>query len=87
MLGIPSKKIELDLANDIVFKGVSIYGVTGRRIYETWYQVRDLVKSNKFPFEKIITHTFSLKDINKASEVMGSGNCGKIVIVPEEIDE
>lgn len=88
MLGIPSQKIELDFATDVVFKGISIYGVTGRRIYDTWYQVADLLEKNLLHLDKIITHTFPLKDINQAAEIMGSGNSGKIVLIPEDgIDE
>ncbi len=84
MLGIPSQSIELDIANDIVFKGIHIYGVVGRKIYETWYEVRRLIDSDKLHLNDIITHQFPLKDINKAAEIMGSGNCGKIVLNLEE---
>lgn len=80
ILGIPSKKIEIDISNDIVFKGLSIYGVTGRRIYDTWYQVRELMESGKLHLEDIITHQFKLEEINEAAEIMSSGNCGKIVL-------
>lgn len=86
MLGLPSKNIEINLADDVVFKGISIYGVVGRRIYDTWYQVRDLIDHNKLHLDKIITHQFALKDINEAAKVMGSGNSGKIVLIPEDID-
>ncbi len=82
MLGLPSKNIEINLADDVVFKGISIYGVVGRRIYDTWYQVKDLIDHNKLHLDKIITHTFALKDINEAAKVMGSGNSGKIVLIP-----
>lgn len=87
MLGLPSEKIELDFSNDIIHKGISIYGVTGRRIYDTWYQVKELVESGKLHLDKIITHELPLREINRAGEIMGSGNCGKIVLIPEEIDE
>jgi len=88
MLGIPSQKIELDFATEVVFKGISIYGVTGRRIYDTWYQVRDLLEKNLLHLDKIITHIFPLREINQAAEIMGSGNSGKIVLIPEDsIDE
>lgn len=82
MLGIPSKKIEIDVANDVVFKGISIYGVVGRKIYDTWYQVKELIESNKLHFEDIITHVLPLSNINEAAEIMGSGESGKIVIIP-----
>jgi threonine 3-dehydrogenase len=88
MLGIPSQKIELDFATYVVFKGLRIYGVTGRRICDTWYQVRHLLEQNVLHLDKIITHTFPLKEINHAAEIMGSGNSGKIVLFPEdEVDE
>lgn len=84
MLGIPAKPIELDLANDVVFKGIHIYGVVGRRIYDTWYEVKRLVDSGVLHLDDIITHHFKLKEIHKAAEIMGSGNCGKIVLDPED---
>lgn len=84
MLGIPSEPIKLDVANDIVFKGIHIYGVVGRKIYETWYEVKRLIESNQLHLDDIITHQLPLEDINKAAEIMGSGNCGKIVLTVKE---
>lgn len=84
MLGLPSKNIEIDLSNDVIYKGLNIYGVTGRRIYDTWYQVKELIDGNKLHLDKVITHVMKLKDINEAGEIMGSGNCGKIVLIPED---
>ncbi len=80
MLGIPSKDIDLDVANDIVFKGAQVYGVVGRRIYDTWYQVKELIDNDMLDFDKIITHVFPLEDVLKAMGIMGSGNSGKIVL-------
>ncbi len=82
LLGIPSQDIEIDLAKYIVFKGLHIYGVVGRRIYDTWYQVKELVDNNMLDFDKIITHTFKLTEFQKAMDLMGTGNCGKIVLIP-----
>jgi len=87
LLGIPSKPIELDFASDVVFKGINLYGVTGRRIYDTWYQVKALIESNKLHLDDIITHILPLKDIEIAAEIMGEKSCGKIVMIPgDEID-
>jgi len=80
LLGIPSKDIDIDVANDVVFKGISIYGVVGRRIYDTWYQVKELIDKDLLDLDKIITHVFPMKDYEKAMEIMGSGNSGKIVL-------
>ncbi len=82
ILGIPNTNISVNVTDDIVFKGARIYGVTGRRIYDTWYQVRDLLDSNKLHLNDIITHTMPLSKINKAAKIMGKKNCGKIVLFP-----
>ncbi len=86
MLGIPSKTIEIDFGNDVVFKGINIYGVVGRRIYGTWVKVKELIHSGKLHLDKIITHEFPLSQINIAAEIMGERNCGKIILIPEDID-
>lgn len=84
LLGLPTKDIEIDLANLIVFKGITVYGVVGRKIYDTWYQVKDLVDQNKLDFDKIITHVMPMSKIEEAMKIMGSGNSGKIVLIPGE---
>ncbi|MFW5848001.1 MAG: L-threonine 3-dehydrogenase [bacterium] len=82
MLGLPNESIEIDLANDIVFKGLNIYGVVGRRIYETWDKVKFLVSNNLLHLDKIVTHQFPLSKIEEAAEIMESKNCGKIILIP-----
>ena len=84
LLGLPSKDIDIDLANDIVFAGIQIYGDVGRRIYDTWYQVRDLIDNNMLDLDTLITHVYPMSKIMEAMEIMGSGNCGKIVLKPGE---
>lgn len=84
LLGLPTRDIEIDLANLIVFKGITVYGVVGRKIYDTWYQVKELVDNDQLDFDKIITHVMPMSKIHEAMEIMGSGNCGKIVLIPGE---
>lgn len=80
LLGLPSRDVDVDVANDIVFKGIQIYGVVGRRIYETWYQVKDLIDRDVLDLDQLITHVMDLEDIQEAMEIMGSGQSGKIVL-------
>jgi threonine 3-dehydrogenase len=82
ILGIPRKDLTIDFANDVVFKGVTIYGVVGRKMYETWDKAAEIVKTGKVDFEKIVTNTFPLEDFQKAIDLMKSGKCGKIVLIP-----
>ncbi|ERJ12102.1 L-threonine 3-dehydrogenase [Haloplasma contractile] len=80
MLGIPNHKIELDLANDVVFKGITIYGVVGRKMYDTWHQVQGLIK--RLDLDKVVTHTLPLTKVDEAMDIMASGNSGKVVLIP-----
>ncbi len=82
MLGITPDNINIDLSNDVVFKGITIYGVVGRILFETWHQVTGLVESGKLDLDKIVTHTFPLTEIDKGMAVMMSGNSGKVVLIP-----
>jgi threonine 3-dehydrogenase len=82
LLGIVPSNVEIDLSNDIVFKGISIYGVVGRLMFKTWDQVTLMVQSGKLDLEKIVTHTFPLDQMEEAMAVMISGNSGKVVLIP-----
>jgi len=82
MLGITPDNIEIDLSNDVVFKGITIYGVVGRILFGTWHQVTGLVESGKLDLEKIVTHVFPLSQVDEAVQIMASGNSGKVVLIP-----
>lgn len=82
LLGLPSRPIEFDLANEIIFKGVTVYGVTGRRMWQTWYQTRALLSSGAVDVGPIITHRFPLEEFVQGMELMASGECGKVVLSP-----
>ncbi|OEG00483.1 L-threonine 3-dehydrogenase [Vulcanibacillus modesticaldus] len=82
MLGLPSKSVEIDITNDIVFKGATIHGITGRKIFETWQQVSGLLKSGAVDLNPIITHTLPLEEFEKGFELMISGKSGKVVLIP-----
>ncbi|UQZ82429.1 L-threonine 3-dehydrogenase [Paenibacillus konkukensis] len=79
LLGIPTREVSLDLSSHIIFKGLRIEGITGRRMYQTWYQVKGLLEQGRIDLTPLITHRFSLHDYKAAFELMASGQCGKIV--------
>ena len=79
MLGIPAKPMELDLAKEIIFKGVTIYGVVGRRMYDTWIQMTQFLRSKKFDPTPVITHRFPLEQFSEAIGAIKSGDAGKVV--------
>lgn len=80
MLGIPSRMVELDLANDIIFKGATVMGISGRRIFDTWYRTRSILENGQLDIKQVITHTLPFERLNEAMEIMKSGDCGKIVL-------
>ena len=63
----------------VVFKGLTIKGIYGREIFETWYKGSMMVQSG-LPLEKIITHRFSYEEFQEGFDVMRSGNSGKVIL-------
>lgn len=80
ILGLPDNLVSLDLANNVVSKGITIRGITGRRLWETWDLGVSLVSSGKVDLKKVITHQFDFKDYEAAFSAMMSGNSGKVVL-------
>lgn len=80
LLGLPSGEVPIDLSNDVIFKGLSIYGVVGRRMYETWHKMQSFLSSGLLDPTPVITHTFKLHEINEALEAIRSGDAGKVIL-------
>jgi len=80
LLGIPAKPVTIDLAKDVIFPGITVQGINGRRMYETWFQMDALLVSGKVDLKPLITHHFPLADYRKAFETGLSGNAGKIIL-------
>jgi threonine 3-dehydrogenase len=79
MLGIPAKPMEIDLATEVIFKGITIYGVVGRRMYETWHEMTRFLRAGIFDPTPVITHRFPLQSYEEAMRVIKSGEAGKVV--------
>jgi len=82
IFGIPKKDIILNFGKYFIDKELIVKGVFGRKIWDTWHQVSELLKSEKVDLTKMITHRFPLSEFEKAMEVMRSGQCGKILLIP-----
>ena len=63
----------------VVFKGLTIKGIYGREIFETWYKGSMMVQTG-LPLEKIVTHRFNYTDFQEGFDVMRSGNSGKVIL-------
>ncbi|SDN30281.1 L-threonine 3-dehydrogenase [Alkalicoccus daliensis] len=82
ILSLPVRPVEIDVTNDIVFKGVTVQGITGRKMFQTWQQTAGLLSSGQVDVDPIITHHFDLADFEKGFNLMLKGECGKVVLHP-----
>jgi threonine 3-dehydrogenase len=80
MLGIPSTDFTINWAKDVIFKGITINGVSGRRLYDTWYRCQGFLEKNYKLIEPIITMEINYTEFEKGFDLMNTGSCGKIIL-------
>ena len=80
LLGIPKDAVPVDFASEIIFKGITVYGVIGRKMYETWDHMRRYLTSGLLDPRPVITHQFPLARIDEALAAIRSGGAGKIIL-------
>ena len=80
LLGIPKGEVPVNWATEVIFKGITIYGVIGRRMYDTWNQMQRFLRSGVLDPRPVITHRFPLEKIDDALAAIRSGDAGKVII-------
>lgn len=83
LLGIGDSPTTLDLNNDVVMKGLSLHGVVGRRLPQTWQETTRYIRDGILDPAALITHRFAMSDIDEAIHLVKSGRCGKVSLRPE----
>lgn len=78
MLGIPSSTMAIDWSK-IIFKGLTLKGIYGREMFETWYKMASLIQSG-LDLTPIITHQFDVEDFQQGFNIMRSGQSGKVIL-------
>ncbi len=78
LLGIPPEPMMVDW-NEVIFKGLTIKGIYGREMFETWYKMASLIQSG-LDLTPIITHHFPIDDFQQGFDVMRSGQSGKVIL-------
>lgn len=81
LLGISTEKVCLDLAEDVIFKGITLAGITGREKYATWYKTAALL-GNGLDIRPVITHQMMMEQFEDAFRILQTGECGKIILYP-----
>ncbi|BFU89673.1 MAG: Aryl-alcohol dehydrogenase [Nitrospira sp.] len=81
LFGIPTGPVCFDLPNEVIFKGIRVYGITGRRLFGTWYRLAGLFKAG-LNIRPVVTHSFPLGEFATGFGLIQSGQCGKVVLFP-----
>ncbi len=76
LYGVPVQTVDM---NAVIFKGIDIQGIVGRRMWQTWEQMTGLLKGNKLNLRPVITHEMHYTEFHVAMELMKQGKAGKVV--------
>lgn len=82
LLGIPTENVPLDLVQDVIFKGATVQGIYGRRMYETWVEMTALLKAGRVNLEPLFGERIALENFESAFAKLQSGLAGKILMYP-----
>jgi threonine 3-dehydrogenase len=80
LLGIPSKPVLMDLADGVIFKGATVHGINGRKMYETWFQAEALLREGKIDLAPVISHRLPLEQFDEAMALLEAGVANKILL-------
>lgn len=85
LLGLFERPVELDLTDAVIFKAATVFGITGRRMFQTWFQVKGLLANSRFreKMSWIITHRLPMRDIAKGIDLIKSKRAGKVSLEPK----
>lgn len=78
LLGLLPQSTQADW-NKIIFKGLTLKGIYGREMFETWYHMEQMLMSG-LDISPMITHRFNIDDFQKGFDIMETGNCGKVIL-------
>jgi threonine 3-dehydrogenase len=82
LLGIFPEPVRIDVSNKVIEQGIRMYGIFGRRIYDTWERTQALLRSGDLDVGPIITHRLDLADWERGFELIASRHAGKVVLLP-----
>ncbi len=85
LLGIPTENVPLDLVNDVIFKGATVQGIYGRRMYATWVQMTALLKAGRLNLEPLFGERTTLDKFETAFSLLQGGLAGKILLYPNGV--
>ena len=81
-VGLPTKRVELDLANDLIYREVEFTGISGRKIWETWEDFAKVMNGPYYHLESVMGRHFALEDFEEGFACMERGEPGKVLLYP-----
>ncbi len=83
LLGLPRKPLTVNFTRDVIFKGLTIYGIIGRRTYDTWFRMLGLIEAGLLDTLKaLVTHEFSFEDFQRGFDIKLRGEGLKVILKP-----
>jgi len=82
LLGVPSQPVTFDLVADIIFKGATVQGIYGRKMFGTWEQMTSLLKAGRLNLEPLFKERMPLDDFQSAFEMLEGGQASKVLFYP-----
>jgi len=82
LIGLPSKPLEIDLVSQVVFKEATIIGIHGRKMFETWTLMSNLLDKGLLDVSPILTHSLKLEEFAEGFDILEKGLGGKIILLP-----
>lgn len=79
LLGVYGEQVQPVRINELIFKGIDVQAIVGRKIWETWDQMGALLESGKLQLDEVVTHVMHYTEFQKAMELMKAGQAGKVV--------
>jgi len=84
LFGIPARAVELDVAENIIFKNLTVLGLNGRKIFETWFRTRWLLETGVVDLHPLITLETTFEEFEEAFHRLDSGKACKIILKPRQ---
>jgi threonine 3-dehydrogenase len=82
LLGLPSRPVTLDLMSEVIFKGATVQGIYGRKMFETWLQMTDLLRHGRLKLEPLFGERVPLEKYADAFSLLEQGQAGKVLFYP-----
>ena len=84
LFGIPARPVEVDVAESLIFKNLTVTALSGRQVFGTWYKTRWLLEHGVVDLRPLITYSCPMSDFGRALADLDAGQACKVVLVPEQ---